>query len=196
MTKPKATPHPDPANAPAPAMLIDTPELIARFQLDTEQAIAAVKAEHLRAFADLERKIASIQDEWNTTREEVRALKVTIEDGLHQMRAGVREAINAQKEAVTAAVQAGNAAAVFDKLKASQPDFHRMVKEQNVTIAKLTDKFTHLDEQLHGLSKKLDEFDIVAEDYEETKGTIRGMDLIVKDLNADHKQRRRSGVNT
>ena len=170
------------------------PNLIARFQLETERALDGIRQEQRQQVVQLERKVAALQDEWGGVRDEVKALKVVIEDALHQMREGVKEAINAQREAVTHAQKASQSAAVFDKLEASRPDFRRMVSDQNQTLGKVRDQFTLLQEQVHGLSKRLDEFEVVADDYEETKGTVRGMDLIVKDLNAESKTRRRTGV--
>jgi chromosome segregation ATPase len=171
-------------------------ELIARFQLETEALIATLRNDHQRQIVEQERKVAALSDEWTNTRAEVKALREGIEAAVHEIQTSMREAINAQREAVKAAQKAADAAAVFDKLKASQPDFHRIVGEQNKTVARLSDTVTHLGEQLQGLAKQIDAFEVLAEDYEETKGEVRGLDLVVKDLNTEARNRRKQGVMT
>lgn len=169
-------------------------ELIARFQLDTEALIAGIRRDHQAQISEQDRKIGKLTDTCDRVLAEFAGLKRTIEEALHEMRGGVAEALNAQREAVRHATNASNSAAVFDKLKASQPDFHRMVRELDLKIAGALDRMTKL-EGLHGdLNRRLDEFDVVAEDYEETKGTVRGLDLVVKDLNASDKARRRTEI--
>jgi chromosome segregation ATPase len=177
-----------PAEDPAPIA-----ELIARFQLETESAIAGLRREQVAMVEGLERRVAGLQDDWSRTRGEVAELKRTVEDAIHQMRQSVAECINAQRESAGSAQRAERSAQVFDKLKASQPDFHRMVAEQNKTIAATRDELVHVRERVTGLEKRLDDFDVVAEDYEETKGAVRGMDLIVKDLRGEAQQRRQVG---
>lgn len=178
---------------PEPAPEVSIPDLIARFQLETEAALKAQRAETVKLAEGLERRVAELADAWAGTRETVKALQIRIETAVHEMQQAVRECINAQKECVAAAQRAQQSAEVFDKLRASQPDLHRMVREQDKVIAHVRDQFTHLEERVGGLGKKLDEFEVLADDYEETKGTVRSMDIHVKDLNKEAQQRRQVG---
>jgi methyl-accepting chemotaxis protein len=182
---------------PQPAAIEPAPlpvdELVARFQIETEAALGALRAEFLRIVTDQERKVAGLADEWTRTRSEVTELRKGIEDAIHRMNEAVKEALVSQRESSRHASTAQNAAAVFEKLRAAQPDIHRMVSDQNKVIASARDQLTHLGEQLNAISKRLDEFDVVAEDYEDTKGAVRGMDLIVKDLKTESTQRRQVG---
>lgn len=176
---------------PAPDMSI--PDLIARFQLETEAALKAQRAETVKLVEGLERRVAELTDAWTVTREGVKALEKRIESAIHDMQQAVGECINAQRQSVAAAAAAKQSAEVFEKLRASQPDLHRMVRDQDKVVASVRDQFAHLEEKVGGLSRKLDEFELVAEDYEETKGTVRSMDIAVKDLNTEARQRRQVG---
>lgn len=178
---------------PEPGAPLDPAEVVARFQLETEATLATIKREHQTQLVGQERKIAMLDDAWTRTREEVTALKRTVDDALHQMRVGIEEVLNAQRLSMAAASKAETAAAVFDKLKASQPDLHRMVRDQDKVVAGVRDKMTHLGEQVSGYAKRLDELDAVAVDYEDTKGAVRGLDMVVKDLNSEARQRRQVG---
>lgn len=178
-----------PAEDPPPPIV----ELVARFQLDTEAAVAALRGETIKMVEGLERRVAALQDDWTRTRDEVKGLGAKVEDAIHLMGQSVSECINAQRESVGAAQRASASAAVFEKLRDSQPDFHRMVREQDKVVAGLRDALTHAQEMISGFGKRLDEFDVVAEDYEETKGAVRGIDTIVKDLNSEARQRRQVG---
>jgi uncharacterized coiled-coil DUF342 family protein len=169
-------------------------ELIARFQIDTEALIADMRKSHQSQLAEQQRKIDHLTDNWERTRAEFSELRGRIEAAVHDMVEGVKEALNAQREAVKHATKASDAAAVFDKLKASQPDFHRMVRDLDLKISGAIDETTKTVELCNGLSRRLDEFETVAVDYEETKGQLRGIDHIVKNLDADHKQRRRTEI--
>lgn len=193
MSKPTKPSQSTGAIAPEPPIALDPAEIMARFQLETEQAIAAIKRDHQSQLVGQERKIAALEDAWTRTREEVTGLRRTVDDALHQMRVGLEEVLNAQRISMAAAQKAETAAAVFDKLKASQPDLHRMVRDQDKVVASVRDQMTHLEERVGGYAKRLDELDAVAEDYEDTKGAVRGIDLVVKDLNAEARQRRQVG---
>lgn len=182
--------------APEPLPEPNTAELIARFQIDTEALIAGIRADHQRQIAEQERKVAALEDQWTAARAELAGIRTAIDEALHEMRQGVREALNSQKQAVVAAEKAASSAAVFDKLKASQPDFHRMVQGVQQDLGRVKDKITNVEGTLGSLSKRLDEFDLVAEDYEETKTTVRGLDPLVSTLQKDLIQRRQTGVTT
>lgn len=179
-----------PAIPPEP---LDPAEVVARFQLETDATIATIKREHQGQLVEQERKIARLEDAWTRTRDEVTALKRTVDDALHQMRQGLEEVLNAQRLSMAAATKAETAAAVFDKLKASQPDLHRMVRDQDKVVASVRDQMNHLAEQVGGYAKRLDELDAVAVDYEDTKGAVRGLDIVVKDLHSSERQRRQVG---
>jgi phage-related tail protein len=158
------------SNTALPPEPLDPAEVVARFQLETDATIATIKREHQGQLVEQERKIARLEDAWTRTRDEVTALKRTVDDALHQMRQGLEEVLNAQRLSMAAATKAETAAAVFDKLKASQPDLHRMVRDQDKVVASVRDQMTHLAEQVGGYAKRLDELDAVAVDYEDTKG--------------------------
>jgi uncharacterized coiled-coil DUF342 family protein len=179
-----------PESTPAP----DTSELIARFQLDTEALVATIRADHQRQLATMERKVAGLEDQWETAKAELAGIRKVIEEALHEMRGGVAEALNSQREAVKHAKHAADSVAVFDKLKASQPDFHRMVKGVQEDMGRVKDKITNVEGAIGHLSKRLDEFDIVANDYQDTKTTVRGLDPLVAGLQKDLVQRRTAGV--
>lgn len=169
-------------------------EIVARFQIDTERLIASIRSDHQRQIIEQERKVAALQDEWTRTRTEVEGLRKDIQQGVHEVNEGVKETQNALRRAVEASQKAGEAVAVFEKLKASQPDFHKMVSECRRETAAARDAVQKLGDLVATLGKKLDEFEMVADDYEETKGAVRGIDVIVKDLNAEARQRRQVGV--
>lgn len=177
---------------PAP----DVAELIARFQIDTETLIASIRGDHQRQIAQQDRKVAQLEDQWTAARAELAGIRAAIDNALHEMREGVREALNSQRQAVAAAEKAATSAAVFDKLKASQPDFHRLVGEVQKDLGRVKDKIVSVEGTISHLSKRIDEFDLVAEDYEETKTTVRGLDPIVGSLHKEAIQRRTSGVTT
>jgi chromosome segregation ATPase len=169
-------------------------ELVARFQIDTEALIESMRKSHQGQIAEQQRKIDHLADNWERTRAEFSELRQRIEAAVHDMNEAVKEALNAQREAVKHAAKASDAAAVFDKLKASQPDFHRMVRDLDLKISGAIDKTTHAMDLIKVVSERLDEFETVAVDYEETKGQVRGIDHIVKNLDADSKQRRRTEI--
>lgn len=169
-------------------------ELIARFQLDTETLIDAIRKDHQAQIVEQQRKIDQLADNWTGLQAEFRELRTRIEDAIHRMNEAVKEALNAQRESSNNARKAADAAAVFDKLKASQPDFHRMVRELDAKISGAIDKTQHQADIVHGLSVRLDELDAVAVDYEETKGSVRSIDHLVKNLDAESKQRRRTEI--
>lgn len=178
------------AEVPEPSV----PELIARFQIDTESLIATMRKEHQGQISAQDRKVAALEDQWTAARSELAAIRGVVDEALHSIRQGVAEALNAQREAIAHAKKAGDSAAVFEKLKASQPDFHRLVGEVQKKLGQVEDKITHVEGTMSHLSKRIDEFELVAEDYQETKTTVRGLDPIVKVLDRDLSQRRTSGA--
>lgn len=192
MTKPLAKLEPRPTEPKPEGTSGPLDELIARFQLETDQKLAAIEADHRKASVEQERKIAALSDQWTTLGTEVQALRKEISGGLHLMHQGVAEVNNALREAVKHSQKASDSVAVFDKLKASQPDFHKMVRELEKKVAGVQDKATALGDTLNTLSRRLDEFEVVTEDYEETKGQVRSIDGIVKDLNASERRRKQS----
>jgi phage shock protein A len=177
-----------------PAPDVSVPELIARFQIETEEKLTAIRREHQAQIVQQDRKIGALEDKWGQLHQEVTTIRGAVEDGLHQMRNGVAEVNIALRQAVGFTERAEKSAAVFDKLKASQPDFHRMVRELDVKLGKVQDSQAQMLEQVNGLRRSLDELEVVAEDYEETKGAVRGIDLVVKNLNAEAGQRRKTGA--
>ncbi len=71
---------------------------------------------------------------------------------------------------------------MFAKLKDSQPDFHAMVRALEVRLAAVVDSNTHLNERITSLVKQVEDFEVVAQDFDETLGEVRGLDLAVKKL--------------
>jgi HAMP domain-containing protein len=169
---------------PKPDVKPTTPvdELIARFQLETERAIAGVRSDLTGLYADLATKVAVMQDkvtELNTT---VGRQTQQLEDAVHHTRKGVDECNLALKEAAKQAREAADSAAVFAKLKDSQPNFAAQVQALEVRLASVVDSNTHLAERLNGLVKQVEEFEVVADSFEETRGEVQGLDLTVQKL--------------
>lgn len=157
-------------------------ELIARFQLETERALDKLRTDMLGLHEDLARKVAAVQDSCAQMTEAVRRQTRELEDAVHHTRNGVKECNEALKVAAKAARDAADSAAVFEKLKDSQPDFAAQVRALEARLAKVVDTNAHLAEQFTGLTRRLDEFELVAESMEETKGEVRGIDQAVKIL--------------
>jgi chromosome segregation ATPase len=157
-------------------------ELIARFQLETEKAIAQVRADFTALHQELSTRVATLQDKVTEMTETMRRQERTLEDAVHHTRKGVEECNLALKEAGKQAKDAAESAAVFAKLKDSQPDFAAQVRALETRLAQVRDDNTFLNEQVNGLTKRLDEFEVVAESIEETAGEVRGLDLGLKKL--------------
>src|SRR5690348_1612327 len=98
-------------------------ELVARFQLETERAIAAVRDSMQGQVADLASKVARLEDEYTKMREAASRQAIALEDAVHHTRKGVEECNEAMKVAAKAATEARDAALVYEKLRESQPDF-------------------------------------------------------------------------
>ena len=169
-------------------------ELIARFQLETEAKLAELAAAQQRAMVQHEHKIAAMTDQWNQLSASVAGLQRAVDDGLHHMRKGVEEVNTALREACKQAAKAADAAAVFDKLKSSQPDFHAMVKALELKVAKVQDANTNTLAQLTAASQRLDAFEVMVPEVDEVKATVRGLDRITADLNSDYQKRRRGAA--
>lgn len=157
-------------------------ELIARFQLETERAIAAVRDSMQWQVADLASKVARLEDEYTKMREAASRQAIALEDAVHHTRKGVEECNEAMKVAAKASTEARDAALVYEKLRESQPDFAAQVRGLEERIAKVVDTNNHLQERLNGLVKQLEEFEVVADSFEETRGEVQGLDLAVKKL--------------
>jgi methyl-accepting chemotaxis protein len=157
-------------------------EVFARFQLQTERAIRDLEERWMGLHGDLARKVATMTDQFQAMTTELHKQNQQIDECVHQVRQGVNECNLAMKEAAKAAQVASDSAQVYEKLKDMQPDFHRMVREQNEKIARVVDAQTHLGEQLSGLVKRLEEFETVVDGVEETRGELSGLDQAVKKL--------------
>lgn len=168
--------------APTPAGGHGYGELLARFQLETERAIGALRTDMLRLHEELALKVAVSEDHVTQLKATVENQTKQLEDAVHHTRKGVEECNLALKQAAKAAREAADSAAVFEKLRDSQPDFHRQVQELETRLAKVVDTNTHLQEQVTNLTRQLDELEVVSESMEETKGEIRGLDLAVQRL--------------
>ena len=166
-------------------------ELIALFQLETEGKLAELAASQQSAMVQHEHKIAAMTDQWNQLSASVAGLQRAVDDGLHHMRKGVEEVNTALREACKQADKAAKAAAVFDKLKASQPDFHKMVGALELKLARVQDANTNTLAQLTACSQRLDAFEVMVPEVDEVKATVRGLDRITADLNSDYQKRRR-----
>lgn len=157
-------------------------QLVARFQLDTDRAIASVRDDMGRAVGDLARKVAMLEDRFTEMRDAASRQAVALEDGLHHTRKAVEETNEAMKVAAKAAQEARDSALVYEKLKESQPDFAAAVRALEVRLASVVDANQHLNERLSGIVRQLEEFELVADSVEETAGEVRGLDLAVKKL--------------
>lgn len=159
-----------------------TDELLARFQLQNERALSAARADFTRLHEGLALKVAGLTDQVTDMVARVERQTTQLEEAVHHTRQGVAECNLALKEAVKAANAAAESAAVFEKLKESQPDFHAAVQGLERRLAAVVDTNTLLREQIERVSARVDELDAVAEEIEETRGDVRGLDLAVKNL--------------
>jgi ABC-type transporter Mla subunit MlaD len=165
-------------------------ELLARFQLENERAISKLRSEFQQQQGDLAMRVAKLTDVCTEMAATVNHQTQQLEDAVHHTRKGVDECNLAMKEAAKAAREAADSAAVFEKLKDSQPDFSRQVQALEVRIAAVVDRNSHLGEMLNGLTKRLDEFEVVADTMEETQGEVRGLDIGLKKLQAQERTSR------
>lgn len=173
------------ASKDKPAAPLD--ELLARFQLQNERAIGELRAEFQRQAGDLAVKVAALGDKCEAMTATVQRQTEQLEAAIHHTRNGVNECNEAMKVAAKAAREAADSAAVFEKLKDSQPDFQAQVRALETRLAAVVDKNTHLAEQINGLTKQLDQFESVVDSVEETQGEVRGLDITVKKL--QHQER-------
>lgn len=174
-----------PALAPAAApQKTPVDELLARFQLDNERALDALRSSFQAQQGELAVKVAKLDDKCTEMVATVQRQTAQLEAAIHHTRNGVNECNEAMKVAAKAAREAADSAAVFEKLKDSQPDFHAMVRALEVRLAAVVDKNTLLADQFNGLSKRIDEFEVVADSMEETAGEVRGLDIQVKKLHS------------
>lgn len=157
-------------------------QIVARFQVETDRALAAIREDMGRAIGDLARKVAVLEDRFTETRDAASRQSVALEDGLHHTRKAVEETNEAMKVAAKAAQEARDSALVYEKLKESQPDFTRQVQALEVRVAAVVDSNTHLAERLNGLVSQIEQFEVVADSFEETAGEVRGLDIAVKKL--------------
>lgn len=159
-------------------------ELIARFQLETERAIDAVRVGLQNQVAELATRVAVLQDQCTEMRDAASRQAAALESAVHHTRKGVEECNEAMKVAAKAAVDARDASLVYEKLRESQPDFAAQVRALEVRLATVVDSNTHLSERLSGLTKQLEEFEVVADSFEETRGEVQGLDIAVKKLDS------------
>jgi hypothetical protein len=157
-------------------------ELVARFQLQTERAIAAVRDDLQRQQGELAVKVAQLQDRVTDMTEAASRQATALESGLHHTRKAVEEVNEAMKVAAKAAQEARDSAAVYEKLRESQPDFTRQVQALETRLAAVVDANTHLAERVNGLVRQVEDFEVVADSFEETRGEVQGLDIAVKKL--------------
>lgn len=162
-------------------------ELLARFQLQNERDIGKLRTDLTRLHEGLAMKVAQLTDVCTQMTQTVDRQTAQLEDAVHHTREGVKECNLALKESAKAAREAADSAAVFEKLKDSQPDFAAQVRALEVRLASVVDNNKHLHERLDTLGSKLEEFELVAGEFESTAGEVRGLDMAVKRL--DHSVR-------
>lgn len=177
----KTKPTPD---APKP---ID--ELLARFQLENERALTKQRGELVALYEALAVQVATLSDECRNNTVTVDRQTRTLEDAVHHTRRGVDECNLALKEASKAAREAADSAAVFEKLKDSQPDFAAQVRGLEKRLAAVVDANTHLAAQFTELNRKMDELEVLDEHVEEARGELRGLDIAVKRLDSATRTR-------
>lgn len=170
-------------------------ELVARFQLETEGNLKFLADEVRKAMARQDQQVAGLSDSWRVLERDAKDMRRVIDDGLTQMRSGVSEVNIALKRAVESAQQAEQSAKVYEKLRASQPDFIKAVMALEKKVAQCQDATRAVADSLNGLSSRLDQFERLTTDYQEVRGEVRNMDRIVTDLNGA-EQRRRRGVSS
>lgn len=158
-------------------------ELIARFQLDTERAIAGLRDHTQRQLEKLTTQVAALHDSVNRMTHDVNRNTEQLEGAVRATRVRADECNLALKEAVKSANAAADSARVFEMLRAEQPDFRRAVAELEQRLAAVKDDNDRLHGALNALTTRLDDLEIVADSFEETAGEVRGLDLAVKSLN-------------
>lgn len=173
----------------------DTPaiELIAKFQLETERALKAMRTQADERAAAVELRVAQVQDRWTALEQELRVIRQQLEDGLTAMRTGVYEVNTALKEAVVQARSASEAAKVYEKLRDAQPDFARRADVLATKIGGVQDAINQVAGNVQLIERRLDKIDGRTAEFAETTGTVRAMDRIVADLSAA-EQRRKKGI--
>lgn len=172
---------PDPKQKPS-GQAAGVDELVARFQLQTDRAIASVRQDLQRAHGELATRVAHLQDRVTEMTEASNRQATALESGLHHTRKAVEEVNEAMKVAAKAAQEARDSAIVYEKLKESQPDFAAQVRALEVRLAAVVDANTHLAERFNGLVSQVEQFEVVADSFEETRGEVQGLDIAVKKL--------------
>jgi len=170
------------ADQKKPAQPAPIEQLIARFQLETDRALAAIREDMGRAIGDLARKVATLDDRFTEMRDAASRQAVALDSGLHHTRKAVEEVNEAMKVAARSAQEARDSALVYEKLKESQPDFTRQVQALEVRLAAVVDSNAHLQEQVTRLVGQVEDFEVVADSFDEVSGEVRGLDLAVKKL--------------
>lgn len=157
-------------------------ELIARFQLETERAIATVRDDLTRVIQGQASKVAQLEDLFSAMRDAAARQEKQLAEAVHHTRKGVDECNEAMKVAAKAALEARDSAAVYEKLRETQPDFAAQVRALETRLAAVVDANTHLAERLNGLVRQVEEFEVVADGFESTAGEVRGLDILVQKL--------------
>jgi chromosome segregation ATPase len=104
-----------------------TDELIARFQVQTDRRLEAFQLECTRRMGAAEHRAALLTDEVHALRDQVEALQRRFEGTEHELRAATRECNTALLRAVESAESAKESAAVYERLRDSQPDYREEV---------------------------------------------------------------------
>lgn len=164
-------------------------ELLARFQLQNERALGKQRAELVALHEELAVRVATLSDQCRENTVTVQRQTRTLEDAVHHTRKGVEECNLALKEASKAAREAADSAAVFEKLKDSQPDFAAQVRALETRLAAVVDANTQLAAQFTELNRKMDELEVLDERVEEARGDLRGLDIAVKRLDSATRTR-------
>lgn len=160
-------------------------ELIARFQLDTERAIASLREQTQKQIERLTTQVATLQDSVTRMTHDVNRNTEALEGAVRATRVKADECNLALKEAVKSANAAADSARVFELLRAEQPDFQRAVAALEQRLAAVKDDNTRLHGAVNGLVTRLDDLEVVADSFEEIGGEVRGLDIAVKKLGTE-----------
>ena len=126
-----------------------TEQLVAKFQLDTEKALAAHRAQFDALLKPIRTELGRVQ----SSAEELRALYAgtleRVEHFAHEMTQGVKETREALSKAVKMAAAAEEAAQVYEKLQEAAPDWEDRLRQAQRAAGKASDRLTALESQVN-----------------------------------------------
>lgn len=143
----------EPTAEPEPEPLL---ELLGKFQLANEQAIAGLRADLEKQVGKALEKLGKLADDTQQTKALMAALETANEGVGYRMAAAEREVVTALKHTVEQANIARQAAQVYEKIQEAQPDFHALVQKLRGELGKLKDRIVELESVTQDVRSKLE----------------------------------------